>query len=222
MTLCVTSDPPSSVLAEVARQAAALADELADAVPEPDPVPTGRYADETEEPGQAMSLAAAMPFDMVIGPCNPLAPPLVLELDPPVARGRATFTPPFEGAPGCVHGAALAATFDIMLTAANVIADAAGPTVELRIRYLKPTLIDRPASFEASVVSVEGRRTHSTGRLIQDGVVTVEAEGEFMTLRRGRVEALHRLAASRRQESTSTEGSGRSQEAGPHEEPAGP
>ena len=153
--------------------------------PSPTPIPTGRFNEEPGPSDQPTSLATAMPFDMVIGSCNPLAPPLVLDFDPPIARGQATFTPPFEGAPGCVHGAALAATFDIMLTAANVIADAAGPTIELRIRYLKPTLIDRPAHFEASVVSVDGRRTHSSGRLTQDGVVTVEAEGEFMSLRRG-------------------------------------
>ena len=199
MTLCVTSVPPPAVLAEVARKADALADELERAVPDPDPTPVGRYAEEPEGSAPALSLAAAMPFDMIIGPCNPLAPPMVLEFDPPVARGRVTFTPPFEGAPGCVHGAALASAFDIVLTAANVIADAAGPTIELRIRYLKPTLIDRPAHFEASVVSVDGRRTHSAGRLTQDGVVTVEAEGEFRALRRGRIELLHRMAASRKQ-----------------------
>lgn len=198
MTLCVTSVPSSGVLGDVARRAADLADELEGAVPEPHPVPSGRFAAERGPSDQPPSLASAMPFDMVIGSCNPLAPPLVLDFDPPVARGQVTFTPPFEGAPGCVHGAALAATFDIMLTAANVIADAAGPTIELRIRFLKPTLIDRPAHFEASVVSIDGRRTRSTGRLTQDGVVTVEADGEFMSLRRGRVDVLHRMAASRR------------------------
>ena len=149
-----------------------------------------------------------MPFDMIIGACNPLAPPLVLELDPPMARGRVTFAPPFEGAPGCVHGAALAAVFDIMLTAANVIAGAAGPTVELRLRYRKPTLIDRPADFEASVESVDGRRTHTTGRLVQDGVVTVEADGEFVALPPDRLDVLHRMASSRRRAKAVAAGEG--------------
>ena len=78
-------------------------------------------------PTSAGTLAAAMPFDVVIGTCNPVALPIDIEFDPPKAIGRAVFTAPYEGAPGCVHGAVLAGAFDIMLTAANVIADGAGP-----------------------------------------------------------------------------------------------
>ncbi len=199
-SLCVTAVPPPAVLADVAARAAALADELERTVPDPDPRPRGRFADGRAEPGPegAASLAAAMPFDMIIGSCNPIAPPLVLEFDPPTARGRVTFGPPFEGAPGCVHGAVIAGVFDIVLTAANVMAGAAGPTVELRLRYRKPTLVERPADFEASVVLIEGRRTHTTGRLVQDGVVTVEADGEFVNLPPDRLDLLHRMAPSRR------------------------
>jgi acyl-coenzyme A thioesterase PaaI-like protein len=216
VAMCVAADPPPGVLPDVALRVAALAEELERAVPEPDPTPRGRYADGRGESGTpaAWSLAAAMPFDMVIGACNPIAPPLVLDLDPPVARGRVIFGPPFEGAPGCVHGAALAAVFDIMLTAANVIAGAAGPTVELRLRYRKPTLIDRPADFEASVVSVDRRRTRTEGRLVQDGVITVEADGEFVNLPPDRLDVLDRLAASRRKASPDTG------EAGPDGAPA--
>ena len=72
-----------------------------------------------------------MPFDVVIGSCNPLALPIDHRVRPPKAIGRAVFTAPYEGAPGCVHGAVLAGAFDIMLTAANVIANGAGPTVNL-------------------------------------------------------------------------------------------
>jgi acyl-coenzyme A thioesterase PaaI-like protein len=219
-TLCVTANPPPGVLPEIARQLAAVADELEHAVPPPEATRRGRYAEgsaDPERPG-AFSLAAAMPFDMIIGACNPLAPPLVLEFDPPVARGRVTFAPPFEGAPGCVHGAVLAAVFDIMLTAANVIAGAAGPTVELRLRYRKPTLIDRPAEFEASVVSVDGRRTRTTGRLVQDGVTTVEADGEFVALPPDRLDVLHRMA-SRRTAATEAADGGHDDRAGVIEEP---
>ena len=91
------------------------------------------------------------------------------------------YGPTYEGAPGVVHGAALAAAFDIVLTAANVMADAAGPTVELSIRYRKPTLVGVECRFESEVTEVTERRTHSRGRLVQDGVVTVEAEGSSST-----------------------------------------
>jgi len=136
-----------------------------------------------------------MPFDMVVGTCNPLAPPLELWFDPPVARGRVVFTPTYEGAPGCVHGAALAAAFDIVLTAANVLAGAAGPTVELTIRYRKPTLIGVESVFESEVTELTDRRTHSRGRLLQDGIVTVEAVGEFVNMERARIAGLHREQA---------------------------
>ena len=111
-----------------------------------------------------------MPFDVVIGSCNPVALPLTVEFDPPRAIGRAVFTPTYEGAPGCVHGAVLAGAFDIMLTAANVIADGAGPTVSLSIRYLKPTLIGQPARVRG--VGDRARPTAgptAAGRLIQGG-----------------------------------------------------
>jgi acyl-CoA thioesterase FadM len=151
-----------------------------------------------------------MPFDMVIGSCNPVALPLTVEFDPPRAVGHAVFTAPYEGAPGCVHGAVLAGAFDIMLTAANVIANGAGPTVNLSIRYLKPTLITQPARFEAWVTELDDRRTHSRGQLIQAGVVTVEAEGEFVNMDRSRVAAMHRRdeAKSRRRRIRPSAGDG--------------
>jgi acyl-coenzyme A thioesterase PaaI-like protein len=133
-----------------------------------------------------------MPFDVVIGSCNPLALPIEIEFEPPTAIGHAMYTAPYEGAPGFVHGAVLAGAFDIMLTAANVMASGAGPTVTLSISYLKPTRLDVPCRFEAEVTSLDDRRTHSRGRLLQDGVVTVEAVGEFVNMERSRAAALRR------------------------------
>lgn len=190
--LTVTSAAPPEVLAEATRRARAVAAELEPHVPPAGATPVARYADRTVTPEEAVSLAAAMPFDVVIGSCNPLAPPIEVAFEPPLATGRVTFAAHYEGAPGCVHGAAIAGAFDIMLTAANVMAGAAGPTVNLSLRFLRPTLMGRPARFEAWVTDRTDRRTHSRGRLVQDDVVTVEADGEFATLDRSRIEAMHR------------------------------
>jgi acyl-coenzyme A thioesterase PaaI-like protein len=192
MALTVTAAAPPEVLAEAARRAGMVADELEPHVPVAGVEPVARFADRSVPPGQAHSLSGAMPFDVVIGSCNPVALPLTVEFDPPKAIGRATFTPIYEGAPGCVHGAVLAGAFDMVLTAANIIADGAGPTVNLAIRYLKPTLIAQPTVFEAWVTELTDRRTFSQGRLIQGGVVTVEAHGEFVTMDRSRIDAMHR------------------------------
>ena len=129
---------------------------------------------------------------------------MVLEFEPPRAIGRVVFTASYEGAPGCVHGAALAGVFDIVLTAANVIADGAGPTVKLAIRYRKPTLIGVPAVFEGWVTERTDRRTHSRGQLTQNGMVTVEATGEFVNMGRDRINAMHTDHASG--EATSPDG----------------
>ncbi len=188
----VTSTAPPDVLADAARRASLLADELDAHVPEPAGEPTARFSDRSVPPDEVDALASAMPFDVIIGSCNPLALPIDIDFEPPKAIGRAVFTAPYEGAPGCVHGAALAGAFDIMLTAANVIADGAGPTVSLTIRYLKPTRVAEPVLFEAWVTSIEGRRTHSRGHLVQGGVVTVEAVGEFVNMERARIASLHR------------------------------
>ena len=194
MELTVTSTPPPGVLADAAARVDEVADRLGAVVPD-DAEPVARFAEFDVAPDEVASLAGAMPFDMVVGTCNPLAPPIELWFDPPVARGRVVFTPTYEGAPGCVHGAALAAAFDIVLTAANVLAAAAGPTVELTIRYRKPTLIGVESVFESEVTDVSDRRTHSRGRLLQDGVVTVEAVGEFVNMERARIAGLHREQA---------------------------
>ncbi len=192
MAVTVTSTAPSELLADVARQAAALADQLDRFVPEAGPAPFARFSEETVRSGNPHALAAAMPFDVVIGSCNPVALPITIEFDPPKAIGRAQFTATYEGAPGCVHGAVLAGAFDIVLTAANIMANGAGPTVNLSIRYLKPTLVEQPALFESWVTSRDERRTHSRGHLIQNGVVTVEAVGEFVNMERSRITAMHR------------------------------
>ena len=185
------------LLADVALQAEALADRLDQFVPEDGPEPIARFSDSVVHAAEAEILSAAMPFDVIIGSCNPIALPVTIEFDPPKAIGRAEFTAPYEGAPGCVHGAVLAGAFDIILTAANVMANGAGPTVNLSISYLKPTLIGQPALFESWVTSQDERRTHSRGQLIQNGVVTVEAVGEFVNMERSRIAAMHRRDADR-------------------------
>jgi hypothetical protein len=50
--------------------------------------------------------------------------------------------------------------------------------------------------FEGWVTEVTDRRVHSKGRIVQGGIVTVEAEGEFAVFNH---ENVHRMADSRRQ-----------------------
>ncbi len=102
-----------------------MADELETHLPE---VPLPRFmAPDDDGPPKEVPLGGAMPYDVVVGRFNPLALPVVLDFEPPKALGRAVFDVGYEGAPGCVHGAILAAAFDIILTAANAIEGTPAP-----------------------------------------------------------------------------------------------
>ena len=194
--LSVTTAPSADETASLSERLDALADELESHLPA-ESLPRFIPPDD-DGPPEDMPLGSAMPYDVVVGPFNPVALPVVLDFDPPKALGRAVFDVTYEGAPGCVHGAVLAATFDIILTAANAIEGTTGPTVSLGLRYLRPTLIDEEAVFEGWVTEVTERRVFSKGRIVQGGVVTVEADGEFAIFNQDRV---NRLAASRRRPS---------------------
>jgi hypothetical protein len=194
--LSVTTTADAAETAEIAGQLEAVADRLETHVPAT-PFPRFFAPPEGSEPADLgregwPPLGTHMPYDIIVGGYNPLALPVTLEFDPPVARCRARFTTPYEGAPGCVHGAALAATFDIVLTAANALAEATGPTVRLALRYRRPTLLEEEAVFEGWVTEVTERRVYSLGRIVQAGVVTVEAEGEFAVFDASSVERMAR------------------------------
>jgi acyl-CoA thioesterase FadM len=191
--LSVSTAPPAEETAVLTAQLAAVADRLEAYRPE---VPLPRLLAPAEDGSEhGPPLQGTMPFDIVVGAFNPLALPVRLAFEPPRALGHATFTVAYEGAPGCVHGGALAATFDIVFTAANALAEATGPTVRLNLRYRRPTLLDEEALFEAWVTEVTAPRVFSRGRIVQGGIVTVEAEGEFAVLDHARV---NQMASSRR------------------------
>ncbi len=132
--------------------------------------------------GGLNGMEAAMPYDVVVGRFNPLALPLTLSFEPDLALGHARFTAPYEGAPGWVHGAVIAAAFDLVLTGANRLQSSGGPTVRLSMRFRRPTLIEEECRFEAWVEGKKGNRIMSKGHLLQNGEVKVEAEGEFVML----------------------------------------
>jgi hypothetical protein len=192
--LSVSTAPSAAETSEITAQLAAVADRMETHVPA-DPLP--RFvAPQQDGPPSGPPLSGSMPYDMIVGAFNPLAVPVRLDFAPPKALGYAIFDVGYEGAPGCVHGAALAATFDIILTAANAIAGATGPTVRLGLRYRRPTLVNEEVVFEGWVTEVTERRVFSLGQVVQGGVVTVEAEGEFAIFN---PEGVDRMASGRRQ-----------------------
>jgi acyl-coenzyme A thioesterase PaaI-like protein len=194
IALSVSTAPSAEATAAITARLAEVVDQLEAHRPEK---PLPRFVVPPEDHNRSgRPLGGAMPFDPIVGGFNPLAVPVRLEFEPPKAFGHVVFTIPYEGAPGCVHGSALAATFDIVLTAANSIAGVTGPTVRLNTHFRRPTLIGEEAVFEGWVTEVTERRVHSLGRIVQGGITTVEAEGEFAILNH---DGVHRMAKVRRQ-----------------------
>ena len=179
----VLTGAPDELLTDAAGILRAEASRLENHVPDPPPSIHGGDVNSSE-------MAERMPRDAVIGRCNPLALPVVMSFDPPGVVGRGRFTSPYEGPPGCVQGGVIASTFDIVLSAASFAADAAGPTVSLTLRYRRPTRLHVESVFEAQLDRRENGRTFTSGRLLQDGVVTVEAQAVFADIGRDRTLSL--------------------------------
>jgi len=177
ITATVTNTADGTETTAITEELARIADRLDAHVP--DEVVPRLAADRPPQPGQDN-----MPYDPVTGVYNPLAIPLELGVENGRAVGRVIFTTPYEGPPGCVHGAVLAGAFDMVLTAANLVEDAAGPTMELTIRFRKPTLLYTETRFEAWVAERKGRVTTAAGHAMQGDTVTVEAIGKFIKLER--------------------------------------
>jgi hypothetical protein len=111
---------------------------------------------------------------------NPLAPPMRMWADGDMIRGEAYFTAPYEGPPGRVHGAWVAACFDELLGCAQGASGAFGYTGTLTITLRRSTPLYRKITYEAGCSPREGRKIHSWGKCYVDGRLTAEATGVFV------------------------------------------
>jgi acyl-CoA thioesterase FadM len=89
-----------------------------------------------------------------------------------------------------VHGAIIAAAFDQVFNVANLKSGVAGPTAYLHVEYKRPTRLLRDLVFEGWVDRVDGRKVTCRGRIVQDEIVTCEAEGLFVQVPRERITRL--------------------------------
>lgn len=118
---------------------------------------------------------------------NPLAPPMRMWADGELIRGEAYFTAPYEGPPGRVHGAWVAACFDEILGCAQGASGAFGYTGTLTITLRRATPLYTKITYEAGFSHREGRKIHGWGRCYADGRLTAEATGVFVIPADGRM-----------------------------------
>jgi acyl-coenzyme A thioesterase PaaI-like protein len=118
----------------------------------------------------------------IIGPRNPVAPPVRLRLGDGVVYGDVVYDVRFEGLPGLVQGGFIALAFDIMIGQGIAMSGPGGMTGSLSVRFLAPTPLYQPLVYEGRFDRREGRKVFgaATLRKVADGTLCAEAEGVFI------------------------------------------
>jgi acyl-coenzyme A thioesterase PaaI-like protein len=135
------------------------------------------WSGEFQAPQHPIDFAEFFPYSPLVGPRNPLAPPIEFSVRGDRLHGRVVFGAAYCGPPASVHGGVIAAAFDELLGSANLVRDAGGMTGTLTVRYRVPTPVDRPIDLEAWVDRIEGRKVFTHGEMRHEGTLTAEAFG---------------------------------------------
>lgn len=120
-------------------------------------------------------------WDPQIGPANPLAANIRMEVDGDTVHGHVTFPRAYQGPPGQVHGGVIAGVYDQVLGLANFIVGRPGFTGTLSIRYVAPTPLGEPLRFEARQEGSERRKLFTNGRCFHGDTLVSTAEGVFIS-----------------------------------------
>lgn len=133
----------------------------------------------------------------LVGPLNPLAPPLAVTIADGVVTGVVTFGDAYEGPPGCVHGGFIAASFDELLGFAQGLSGQPGMTARLTVNYRSPSPLHDELRFTGRVERIEGRKIYTVGEMhTADGRLCADAEGLFVSMK---PEVFMRLVSEREQ-----------------------
>lgn len=121
------------------------------------------------------------PYNPVIGAANPIAPPLtVTPVGDGSVVGECMLRAIHEGPPDAVHGGWVATLLDQVLGHAIAAAGVPGFTVELTVRYRRPTPYGVPLTVRGRTDAVDGRRVQASGEIVAKGEVTAEAVALFL------------------------------------------
>ena len=117
-----------------------------------------------------------IPFNPATGALNPLSPDLEMRVEGTTLVAICTYPNCFESAPDTVQGGMVAAVYDQLLAYATMVAGVTGPTLWLRVAYLKPTPIGEPLRFECQVEPGEGKKFTAKGTCYRGSEKISEAE----------------------------------------------
>lgn len=118
-----------------------------------------------------------LPFNPASGVLNPIAPKVEMSVEGKTLVAYCEFSRCHEGGPDTAHGGMIAAVYDQVLAYATMIEGKTGPTLSLKVTYLKPTPVNERLRFETTVTSVAGRKYTVAGACYRGDVKLSEAEG---------------------------------------------
>ena len=138
-------------------------------------------------PGSAAAESHFTDRSPFYGAMNPLSMPMTMEKDDSFGEfgaisGRATFTEPYEGPPGHVHGGYIAAAFDEVLGMTQSLTGRPGMTGTLTIKYRAPTPLHQEIVYRGGVDRIEGRKICTKGTSHIGDTLCAEAEAVFLSL----------------------------------------
>jgi acyl-coenzyme A thioesterase PaaI-like protein len=121
-------------------------------------------------------------MSLVGGLSHPIAPELNLVTDENGGTGEVVVGRLFQGGPGLVHGGVVALLIDHAMGCVAAQPDRPAMTVQLTLRYRRPTPLEVPLTVRVRLDRVDGRQLYLSATISARGEVTVEAEGIFLTL----------------------------------------
>lgn len=121
-----------------------------------------------------------IPFNPATGRFNPLAPKLDMSLEGKKLVAQCEFSNCHESAPDTVQGGMVAAVYDQLLSYAIMVEGFVGPTMWIKVDYLKRTPINEGLRFEAETVSVDGKEWSVRGSCHRGDTKISEAEGVIL------------------------------------------
>jgi len=131
------------------------------------------------------------------GIMNPLSMPMTMSQEEhgefSCVVGVGTFTEPYEGPPGHIHGGYIAAAFDEVLGMTQSLTGRPGMTAGLTIKYRAPTPLHKPIRFRGWVDRVEGRKIFTVGQSFDGDILCAEAEALFLSFPPEMMDRLRRV-----------------------------
>ena len=124
------------------------------------------------------------PYSPAVGPFNPIAPPLKVEVTNAgkykEIRAFGKLDGVYVGPPDLVQGGVIALLFDDIMGSVLVVNNCGAMTGTLEVRYEKPTPINKELLWTGKIEKIEGRKIHVSAELWEEETRTAKAKGVFV------------------------------------------